>query len=448
MRKSLMRWIMITITIVVIMCITNINKTLYTVQAKTSGEEASLESVNIRNITLGSTIYGGLTGNEDYEDIIYKFTTSTSGKLNITTTTDFDGLRFTILDSNGEDLLFSSEEFYYNDTLGTGTGFYSYNISAGTYYIQIFTWNGYDENIPTLSYCIKPMFVDAKANEMEPNDTYQQATKLGREGIIRGTFTLTDIKDIYKITISKKCVLYLRYDSSEAVPYDISVLNKNGDEEFRDGYAMDSASYNVTLEKGEYYIVLMPSCYTTGHETGNYTLKYSTRETINTKNVFLSTNTYEYNGKIKNPTIKAIDSLGRILTKGVDYVVTVPSGRKNIGTYAYKITFTGDYKGTATKSFQIKPAKTKVTKLKKKSNGIRVTWKKSSNASGYMIYRRTNDGSYKKIKTIKSRKTCSYLDKGARYRWNRYYYKVVAYKKVAGKTYRSKASKVKSIYRR
>ena len=123
MRKSLMRWIMITITIVVIMCITNINKTLYTVQAKTSGEEASLESVNIRNITLGSTIYGGLTGNEDYEDIIYKFTTSTSGKLNITTTTDFDGLRFTILDSNGEDLLFSSEEFYYNDTLGTGTGF-------------------------------------------------------------------------------------------------------------------------------------------------------------------------------------------------------------------------------------------------------------------------------------------------------------------------------------
>ena len=82
MRKSLMRWIMITITIVVIMCITNINKTLYTVQAKTSGEEASLGSVNIRNITLGSTIYGGLTGDEDYEDVVYKFTTPTSGKLN------------------------------------------------------------------------------------------------------------------------------------------------------------------------------------------------------------------------------------------------------------------------------------------------------------------------------------------------------------------------------
>ena len=96
--------------------------------------------------------------------------------------------------------------------------------------------------------------------------------------------------------------------------------------------------------------------------------------------------------------------MGRILTKGVDYVVTVPSGRKNIGTYTYKITFTGDYKGTVTKSFQIKPAKTKVTKLKKKSNGIRITWKKSSNASGYMIYRKMNDGSYKKIKTIKVQK--------------------------------------------
>ena len=165
-------------------------------------------------------------------------------------------------------------------------------------------------------------------------------------------------------------------------------------------------------------------------------------------NMSLSATSYTYNGKVKTPNLIVKDNFGRVLTKGVDYVVTVPNGRKKIGTYTYNITFTGDYKGTATKSFQIKPAKTKVIKLKKKSNGIRVTWKKSSNASGYMIYRRTNDGSYKKIKTIKSRKTCSYLDKGARYRWNRYYYKVVAYKKVAGKTYRSKASKVKSIYRR
>lgn len=315
MKKSLIRWIMITITIVVIMCITNINKTLYTVQAKTSGEEASLGSVNIRNITLGSTIYGGLTGDEDYEDVVYKFTTPTSGKLNLITTTDFAGLRFTILDSDGEEMLRYSEEFYYNDNLGTGTGSYSYNISAGTYYIKIFTWKRYNEDVPILSYCIKPMFVDAEANEIEPNDTYQQATELGREGLIRGTFTLTDIKDIYKITISKKCVLHLRYDSSEALPYGISVLNKDGDEEFGDDYNTESSSFNVVLEKGEYYIVLMPCCYAFSHETGNYTLKYSTRETINAKNVFLSTNTYEYNGKIKNPTIKAIDSLGEFLQK-------------------------------------------------------------------------------------------------------------------------------------
>ena len=249
MRKSLMRWIMITITIVVIMCITNINKTLYTVQAKTSGEEASLGSVNIRNITLGSTIYGGLTGDEDYEDVVYKFTTPTSGKLNLITTTDFAGLRFTILDSDGEEMLRYSEEFYYNDNLGTGTGSYSYNISAGTYYIKIFTWKRYNEDVPILSYCIKPMFVDAEANEIEPNDTYQQATELGREGLIRGTFTLTDIKDIYKITISKKCVLHLRYDSSEALPYGISVLNKDGDEEFGDDYNNESSSFNVVLEK-------------------------------------------------------------------------------------------------------------------------------------------------------------------------------------------------------
>ncbi|MBE5880994.1 MAG: hypothetical protein E7289_01595 [Lachnospiraceae bacterium] len=64
---------------------------------------------------------------------------------------------------------------------------------------------------------------------------------------------------------------------------------------------------------------------------------------------------------------------------------------------------------------------------------IKITWKKTSNASGYVVYRATSkNGTYKKVKTITSKKTVSYTNKSLK-KGKKYYYKVRAYRTIKGK---------------
>ena len=60
------------------------------------------------------------------------------------------------------------------------------------------------------------------------------------------------------------------------------------------------------------------------------------------------------------------------------------------------------------------------------ADGIKITWKPVSNCTGYKVYRKTENGSYTKIATLKGAKTSDYTDKKAT-SGVKYYYKVVAY---------------------
>ena len=81
-----------------------------------------------------------------------------------------------------------------------------------------------------------------------------------------------------------------------------------------------------------------------------------------------------------------------------------------------------------TESIQILPGKVNITKLTNVSSGIKVKWKKASNAQGYYIYRKSSSTGYKKIKTIKNPKTITYIDKNTKI-GKTYRYKVVPYHK-------------------
>lgn len=85
-----------------------------------------------------------------------------------------------------------------------------------------------------------------------------------------------------------------------------------------------------------------------------------------------------------------------------------------------------------------------LTKVSNSSKGkLKLTWKKTSGADGYVIYRKVGkNGSYKKIKTITSGKTVSYTN-GNLKKGTAYYYKIRAYRKGAdGKNIYSRWSKV------
>ncbi|MBR3975680.1 MAG: RICIN domain-containing protein [Clostridia bacterium] len=81
----------------------------------------------------------------------------------------------------------------------------------------------------------------------------------------------------------------------------------------------------------------------------------STKTISSPKTFTLSATSYTYNGNVKKPTVTVKDSAGKTLVNGTDYTVTYAEGRKNVGTYNVKVTMKGNYTGTKTLSFKIKP---------------------------------------------------------------------------------------------
>lgn len=69
--------------------------------------------------------------------------------------------------------------------------------------------------------------------------------------------------------------------------------------------------------------------------------------------VKLSTTVYNYNGKVKTPSVTVKDSSGKKLVKNTDFKVSYASGRKKAGKYSVKVTFKGKYSGTKALSFKI-----------------------------------------------------------------------------------------------
>lgn len=147
----------------------------------------------------------------------------------------------------------------------------------------------------------------------------------------------------------------------------------------------------------------------------------------------LSKVSYIYNGKICSPTVTVTDSSGKTLESNKDYMVTYNGNRKDVGIYSVTITFTGNYKGTATKQFTIYPKSTKLTSVKSKRKGFWASWKKqSTQISGYeLAYSTSSNFQDRKAKLVtisksKTRKTVGGLKKR-----KRYYVRIRTYKNIS-----------------
>ena len=391
--------------------------------------EAQIAGTDIRYLTLG-----------------YKIVTPESGRFWFETSTDSDDIKWQLLNSSGESFFYgegqTSGEFYYNSSLGTGKASHTLDLSKGTYYFRVYS-ERYNDSSP-LAFSIRTAFTSAHANDGEPNNNYAQATALGSEGTVRGQFAVDDSDDIYKINISKKTRLSVSYKSDYTnlggfYIYNSDAQNVYGD--YLDPWEVNTKkkSYSLVLNPGSYYIQLSAASYDCDDYSGPYTLTYTIKQKITADNISFNTQNYKYDGKTKNPGMSIMDDMGRYLVYGTDYVMSTPGGRTNVGTYTYKFSFKGDYTGYAEKSIYITPQA-----LGAKSVKLSAT---KTIYNGYIIYRSTDGGSYRRVRTIKSGNTKSYFDKGAKARWTDYSYKVVVYKKVNGKTYKSSSSPEKTISR-
>ena len=160
------------------------------------------------------------------------------------------------------------------------------------------------------------------------------------------------------------------------------------------------------------------------------------------KTFTLSAKTYTYNGKVRKPTVKVTDAKGKVIA-ATNYTVTYAKGCKTAGKYTAKVTFKkgGNYTGTKTLSFTINPKKAVISKAVPGKKQIKVTMSTKVSATGgstYQIkYRVKGASKWKTVTTTSKTRTIKNLKKGKVYQ-----VKVRAYKKVNGKTYYGKWSKI------
>ncbi|MGN0533939.1 MAG: fibronectin type III domain-containing protein, partial [Eubacterium sp.] len=166
--------------------------------------------------------------------------------------------------------------------------------------------------------------------------------------------------------------------------------------------------------------------------------------------VKLSATSYTYNGKVKTPSVTVKDSKGKTLKKNTDYTVSYAKGRKYVGKYAVKITFKGNYSGTKTLYFYVKPKATSISSVSAGSKKFTVKWKKqATQTTGYQIQYSTSS-KFSKAKTVtvgKNSTTSKTISKLSGKK--KYYVRVRTYKtvKINGKATKiySSWSKAKSV---
>ena len=121
-----------------------------------------------------------------------------------------------------------------------------------------------------------------------------------------------------------------------------------------------------------------------------------------TPSVTLSKTSYVYNGKAKKPSVTV--KTGTTVLDPSEYTVAYSSGRKNVGTYKVTVTVTGNYSGSATKTFKITKAAQPMTASGKtvsvkysKSKATTVDVSKLlavSNAQGKLTYAKASGSKY------------------------------------------------------
>ena len=253
--------------------------------------------------------------------------------------------------------------------------------------------------------------------------------------------TFKTVKTIAKIKAVSLSSSSYTYDGSAKKP-GVTVTDANGAKIASSNY---SVAYSNNVKKG--------TATATVTFKGNYSGIVKKTFIINpakVSNVKLSSTSYTYNGKTKTPSVTVKDNKGRKLKNGTDYTVKYSSGRKNVGKYAVKVTFKGNYTGSKTVYYYIVPKSTSISRVSALRKGFKLSWKKQkTQTTGYQIQYSTSK-KFKKAKAVnvsKNKTTSKYIKKLSSKK--KYYVRVRTYKKVKinGKTKKvySSWSKTKTV---
>lgn len=257
-------------------------------------------------------------------------------------------------------------------------------------------------------------------------------------GTVTKTFTI-NAKSISSSTVTLSASTYT-YSGSAKKPTPTVKITLNGSTKTLTKGTDYTVSYSNNTDAGTATVTI------TG--TGNYKGTKTKTFTINAKSIAsgtatLSSSSYTYSGSAKKPTV-TLKVSSKTLTKGTDYTVSY-SNNTDIGTATVTLTGTGNYKGTLTKTYTIKPGKVTISSAASTvSKRLTVKWTKLSGSVKYQIaYKKKGASSwtYTTVSSSTVSKTLTGLTSGSYY-----YVSVRAYKTVDGTTYYGSWSTTKTVY--
>ena len=204
-----------------------------------------------------------------------------------------------------------------------------------------------------------------------------------------------------------------------------------------DGKELTTADYDVAYSNNTNVGTATVTITGKGNYAGTATAKFEiVKANIQNASVTGVANRY-YTGKARTQTDLRVYIAGKVLS--TDNYSVVYTNNKNIGQASLTITGKGNYTGTITKTFIVKPRKVSNVKVTKGKKRVTVRYKKQ-NGARYQIYYKKAGTKAKTVKTAAVKRTIKKLKSGKTYT-----IKVRAYKKIGSKTYYGKYSKAKKV---
>lgn len=438
----------------------NITPLFYSVD--TNMIEPNNDSINAQTIEFNKkyTGYLSLTNSRDW----VKVTLPSAGTLTLITEKSNTPAEFYVYNDEYANNYFTY--FSYNGISGSGS--YSLILSKGTYYIKI------SQAYNSGSYNFKFLFNTAGENFREcdyAEDAQDVSSIVNGSKTLKGCFPLGDQYDWFKFTTNYAIDLYFNIENIN----EIHIYEKSPDSlqwVYRISY-----SSSVLLSKGTYYVRCERSL------TGNYSINFNINSKVNTntikepnystklaqtitqgktytgcftennktdcfkvkasKGTCININFRLYKDSIGVPTIKIYNDRGSNVFSGSVYYTTPTS-------YGYKVPKTGYYyieiyyesEGKYTVDIGVGPKQTKKFRSSKiTSKSVKLKWSKNSGVKGYIIYKDEGYASqyfssynWKRFKNIKRKSIKTFTVKKLN-RNEYYFFKIVGYKKINGKTY-------------
>lgn len=252
--------------------------------------------------------------------------------------------------------------------------------------------------------------------------------------------TPADISETAEAVLSKTSYIY----TGAAIKPEVTVT-------IGDKTLVQDTDYTVTYSSNKNVGTATVTVEGTGDYTGTITLEFTiTAKAISKATITLSPSGYTYNGKVNTPTVTVKDG-SKTLVKNTDYTVSLPTGRKNVGSYKITIKGKGNYSGSTTKTFKINPKGTVLKSVTAAKKALTVKWTKqstkmsTSRITGYEIQIATDSKFTKNVKTYAVSGYSKYSKKitGLKAKTT-YYVRIRTYKSVSGTKYVSSWSAAKS----